>query len=70
MSKASELAQRLRGCVTDSGGIDCRDPALLCEAADMLDRLAQYGENVRQVTVQLSKRIEELDPNAPRAETR
>ena len=34
---AAEIARRLRGCITASGGVDCGDPQLLLDAADMLD---------------------------------
>lgn len=37
MPDAKEIAARLRGCITASGGIDCCDPQMLLDAADMLD---------------------------------
>jgi hypothetical protein len=65
MSKASDIADNLRGSVTASGGVDLRDPQLLRDAADCIERLERYGENMRQVCQALSTRIRELDPTAP-----
>lgn len=34
-----DIVERLRGSVTSSGGVDCRDPNLLLGAADEIERL-------------------------------
>lgn len=41
--------ERLRGCVTASRGIDCRDPDLLLSSAAEIERLT--AENERLLTV-------------------
>ena len=45
----ADLVARLRGSVTKSDGIDCRDPALLLGAADTIERLRAILERVSRL---------------------
>ena len=56
----SEIAERLRGCVTGSRGIDCRDPDLLLAAADEIERQRRALEVCKDDTAMLAAEVEQL----------
>ncbi len=58
MLPPAEIAARLRGCVTASGGIDCCDPQLLIDAAD---RLGALEAEVRRLFTAWSDQVVEID---------